>query len=195
PNEEQAVKDLAKWMFSPQSVFRLKRYAGEHTCGNQSIRDLTAIASIRAIYSRNLKAHTHCEHSNNERIRILKTISANQLESSDLGIKTATTIDLAGLRPFAKDWELRRSNGAILHRNPVQSNNKIQLLGIRTYGPELPLEKQQRHTTEVGSILSDYKAWHSRCPTRMQESSLQTMTKVTPRSSSHHPEYRKGTPS
>ncbi|GKT61208.1 hypothetical protein ColTof4_01299 [Colletotrichum tofieldiae] len=79
-----------------------------------NIRDPITIACIRAMNSRSLKAHVDraIEESSNEHIRKLKAVSANQLKSGDLSIKTATTKDMEALRQFAEDWENRIGNGA-----------------------------------------------------------------------------------
>ncbi|KDN61236.1 hypothetical protein CSUB01_11874 [Colletotrichum sublineola] len=79
-----------------------------------NIRDPITIASMRAMNSRSLKAHVDraIEESSNEHVRKLKPVSANQLKSGDLSIKTATTKYMETLRQFAEDWESRIGNRA-----------------------------------------------------------------------------------
>ncbi|KAK1948641.1 hypothetical protein LY78DRAFT_595413, partial [Colletotrichum sublineola] len=70
-----------------------------------NIRDPITIASIRAINSYSLKAYIDytIKESSNKHVRKLKLVSTNQLKSSNLSIKTATTKDIETLRQFAKD--------------------------------------------------------------------------------------------
>ncbi|KXH36077.1 hypothetical protein CSAL01_13380 [Colletotrichum salicis] len=79
-----------------------------------NIKDPITITSLRAINHRSLKAHVDraIEQSSNENIRKLKAVSANQLKSGDLSIKTATTKDIEILHQFAEDWENHIGNGA-----------------------------------------------------------------------------------
>ncbi|KAL3587387.1 hypothetical protein FPOAC2_13283 [Fusarium poae] len=66
-----------------------------------------------------LKAHVDraIERSNNKNINKLRAVSANQLKSGDLSIKTATTADMEALRQFAGEWEHRIGNHATFDRN------------------------------------------------------------------------------
>ncbi|GKT51829.1 nucleic-acid-binding protein from mobile element jockey [Colletotrichum spaethianum] len=117
-----------------------------------NIRDPTTIASIRAMNPRNLKAHVDraIEQSSNEHIRKLKTVSANQLKSGDLSIKTATTTDMETLRQFAEDWKHRIGNGATV-RIPTYG---ILAHGIRTSSMDMELFTELRD-----ELLQDNKAF------------------------------------
>ncbi|KAH7465056.1 hypothetical protein FOFC_03292 [Fusarium oxysporum] len=79
-----------------------------------NIRDPVTIANIRMMSPRSLKLHVDLaiEQSSNEHIENIKVVSSNQLNSGDLSIKTATTVDMVALRQFAEDWEQRIGNGA-----------------------------------------------------------------------------------
>jgi hypothetical protein len=71
-----------------------------------NIRNLLIIANLKAINPRNLKAYVNrtVERSENEYVRSTKVVSANQLKSGDLSVKTATIKDMETLRQFADDW-------------------------------------------------------------------------------------------
>jgi hypothetical protein len=95
-----------------------------------NIRDPITIQNVRAMSPRSLKAHVDhaIEQSNNENIDKLKAVSANQLKSGDLSIKTATTADMEALRQFAGEWEHHLGNNATV-RIPTYG---ILAHGIRT---------------------------------------------------------------
>jgi hypothetical protein len=59
--------------------------------------------------SGNLKAHVEraIVQSANENIMHVKIVSANQLKSGDLSIKTATSNEVEALRQFTDDWTHR----------------------------------------------------------------------------------------
>ncbi|OHE90236.1 zinc knuckle [Colletotrichum orchidophilum] len=117
-----------------------------------NIRDPITIASIRAMNPRNLKVHVDraIEHSNNEHIRKLKTVSANQLKSGDLSIKTATATDMEALRQFAEDWEHRIGNGAA---------GRIPTYGILVHGIRTGSMDMERSTELQEELLQDNKAF------------------------------------
>ncbi|KAI8956692.1 hypothetical protein F5Y11DRAFT_361494 [Daldinia sp. FL1419] len=95
-----------------------------------NIRDPTTIERLRAMNSRDLKAHVDraIEQSGNEHINKTKITSTNQLKSGDLSIKTATAKDIEALRQFADDWALRLGNGTSV-RVPTYG---VLAHGIRT---------------------------------------------------------------
>ncbi|KAK7414308.1 hypothetical protein QQX98_006825 [Neonectria punicea] len=95
-----------------------------------NIRDPVTIANIRAMSPRSLKAHVDraIEQSSNENIDKLRAVSANQLKSGDLSIKTATTADIEALRQFAEDWESRIGNGATLNGHGSFADLQVELL-------------------------------------------------------------------
>ncbi|KAF2245047.1 hypothetical protein BU26DRAFT_490157 [Trematosphaeria pertusa] len=79
-----------------------------------NIRDSFTIQSLRAMNSRNLKAHVEraIEQSGNENITNTKIVSSNQLKSGDLSIKTANNNEAEALQQFADDWVHRIGNRA-----------------------------------------------------------------------------------
>jgi hypothetical protein len=95
-----------------------------------SIKDPLTIQSLRAMNPRNLKSHIErsIEQSRNEHIVKIKIVSANQLKSGDLSIKTATNSEMRTLREFADDWAPRIGHGCTV-RNPTYG---ILAHGIRT---------------------------------------------------------------
>lgn len=117
-----------------------------------NIRDPTTITSIRAMNPRNLKAHVDraIEQSTNEHISKLKTVSANQLKSGDLSIKTATAKDMETLREFAQDWEHRLGNGAVV---------RIPTYGILAHGIRTSTMDMERFTELRDELLQDNKAF------------------------------------
>ncbi|KDN71154.1 hypothetical protein CSUB01_12466 [Colletotrichum sublineola] len=117
-----------------------------------NIRDPITIASIRAMNSRSLKAHVDraIEESSNEHIRKLKAVSANQLKSGDLSIKTATTKDMETLRQFAEDWETRIGNGAVV---------RIPTYGVLAHGIRTSSMDMERFNEIRDDLLQDNKAF------------------------------------
>jgi hypothetical protein len=115
-----------------------------------NIRDPITIASIRALSPRSLKAHVDraIEQSSNEHIDKLKAVSANQLKSGDLSIKTATTADMEALRQFAEDWEHRIGNGALV---------RIPTYGILAHGIRTSSMDMDRLTQLRDELLQDNK--------------------------------------
>ncbi|KAK1510598.1 hypothetical protein CABS01_16817, partial [Colletotrichum abscissum] len=117
-----------------------------------NIRDPITIASIRAMNPRSLKAHVDraIEQSSNEHIRKLKTVSANQLKSGDLSVKTATTKDMEALRQFAEDWENHIGNGAAV---------RIPTYGVLAHGIRTSSMNMDRFTEIRDDLLQDNKAF------------------------------------
>jgi len=95
-----------------------------------NIRNPQTIQSLRAMNPRNLKAHVDraIAQSENEHIVSLKIMSANQLKSGDLSIRTATNSEMQLLRQFTEDWTPRIGNGTSV-RNPTYG---VLVHGIRT---------------------------------------------------------------
>ncbi|KAI3545670.1 zinc knuckle [Colletotrichum abscissum] len=116
-----------------------------------NIRDPITIASIRAMNPRSLKAHVDraIEQSSNEHIRKLKTVSANQLKSGDLSVKTATAKDMEALRQFAEDWENHIGNGAAV---------RIPTYGVLAHGIRTSSMNMDRFTEIRDDLLQDNKA-------------------------------------
>ncbi|OHW97034.1 reverse transcriptase [Colletotrichum incanum] len=116
-----------------------------------NIRDPITIASIRAMTSRSLKTHVDraIEGSSNEHIRKLKAVSANQLKSGDLSIKTATTKDMETLLQFAEDWENLIGNGAAV---------RISTYGVLAHGIRTSSMDMDRFNEIRYDLLQDNKA-------------------------------------
>jgi hypothetical protein len=70
-----------------------------------TIRDPTTVLSLQAINPRNLNAHVErtIAQSRNENISGIKVLSSNQLRSSNLSIKTATSNKTEALKQFANN--------------------------------------------------------------------------------------------
>ncbi|KAK1993566.1 hypothetical protein LX36DRAFT_752278 [Colletotrichum falcatum] len=117
-----------------------------------NIRDPITIASIRAMNSRSLKAHVDraIEESSNEHVRKLKPVSANQLKSGDLSIKTATTKDMETLRQFAEDWESRIGNRATV---------RIPTYGVLAHGIRTSSMDMERFNEIRDDLMQDNKAF------------------------------------
>lgn len=79
-----------------------------------NVRDPMTVASLRAMNPRNLKAHVDraIAQSTNEHVSRIKAVSANQLKSGDLSIRTADASSIESLRQFAEDWAGRIGQGA-----------------------------------------------------------------------------------
>ncbi|OAL42831.1 hypothetical protein IQ07DRAFT_525488 [Pyrenochaeta sp. DS3sAY3a] len=95
-----------------------------------NIRDPLTVQSLRAMNPGNLKAHVEraIDQSGNENIVNVKIVSANQLKSGDLSIKTAASNEVEALRQFADDWAHRIGTGATV-RIPTYG---VLAHGIRT---------------------------------------------------------------
>ncbi|CAI6100065.1 unnamed protein product [Clonostachys chloroleuca] len=82
-----------------------------------NIRNPLAVANIRAMNPRNLKAYVDqaIEQSGNKHIKHIRVASTNQLKSGDLIIKTATTEDIEALRQLGTPaWHQRRGQNSNL---------------------------------------------------------------------------------
>ncbi|KAK9778918.1 hypothetical protein SCAR479_04154 [Seiridium cardinale] len=90
------------------------------------------------------------EQSSNEHIRKLKTVSANQLKSGDLSVKTATTKDMEALRQFAEDWESHIGNGAVV---------RIPTYGVLAHGIRTSSMNMDRFREIKDDLLQDNKAF------------------------------------
>ncbi|KIV98473.1 uncharacterized protein PV09_09718 [Verruconis gallopava] len=71
-----------------------------------NIRNAQTIQHLRAMNPRIMKAHvdTAIAQSENEHVAKITTISANQLKSGDLSIRTATNSEMQTLHEFTDDW-------------------------------------------------------------------------------------------
>jgi len=78
-----------------------------------NIRNAQTIQNLRAMNPRTTKAHVDnaIAQSENEHVAKITTMSANQLKSGDLSIRTATTREMQTLRQFTDDWVPRLGNG------------------------------------------------------------------------------------
>jgi hypothetical protein len=94
------------------------------------ITNPNTIESLRAKNTRALQGHVAraIEQSKNKHIENIRVVSANQLKSRDLSIKTTKYEDAEALKEFANDWTGRIGNGASI-RVPTYG---IIAHGIRT---------------------------------------------------------------
>merc|ERR1711981_932223 len=78
-----------------------------------NIRNAQTIQSLRAMNPRAMKAHvdTAIAQSENEHVAKITTMSANQLKSGDLSIRTASNSEMQTLRQFTEDWVPRLGSG------------------------------------------------------------------------------------
>jgi hypothetical protein len=115
-----------------------------------NIRDPLTIANLRAMNPRNLKAHVDraVEQSENEHVRGTKVVSANQLRSGDLSVKTATTKDMETLRQFADDWAHHIGN-----RTSVQ----VPTYGIIAHGIRTSSMDTEKFEETRDELLMDNK--------------------------------------
>lgn len=95
-----------------------------------NIRNPHTIANLRAMNPSSLKAHVEraIAQSGNERIKEIKIMSANQLKSGDLSIKTTSSIETQNLRETADTWASLIGTGAGV-RTPTYD---VIAHGIRT---------------------------------------------------------------
>ncbi|KAK1509299.1 hypothetical protein CABS01_16853, partial [Colletotrichum abscissum] len=154
-NTTRAASAAAKeaWKASELAVKVVKDIkALEPMNQGNTVQDPITIASIRAMNPRSLKAHVDraIEQSSNEHIRKLKTVSANQLKSGDLSVKTATTKDMEALRQFAEDWENHIGNGAAV---------RIPTYGVLAHGIRTSSMNMDRFTEIRDDLLQDNKAF------------------------------------
>lgn len=141
-----------------------------------NIRDPFTIALLRAMNSRELKAHIDraIAQSGNEHISSIKIASSNQLKSGDLSIKTTTTKDTEALKQFAEDWTHKIGNGA---------NARIPTYGVLAHGirtSTMDMDKANAIKTEVlqenrpfiPSAEIKYIGWLSRASIKKSASSM-----------------------
>lgn len=95
-----------------------------------NIRNAQTIQNLRAMNPRAMKAHVDnaIAQSENEHIAKITTMSANQLKSGDLSIRTATNSEMQTLRQFTDDWVPRLGSGTSV-RTPTYG---VVVHGIRT---------------------------------------------------------------
>ncbi|KAH4179858.1 hypothetical protein HBH42_249710 [Parastagonospora nodorum] len=107
-----------------------------------NIRDPFTVQSLRAMNPGNLKAHVEraIDQSGNENIVNVKIVSANQLKSGDLSIKTAASNEVEALRQFADDWAHQIGTGATV-RIPTYG---VLAHGIRTSTMDIGKFEQNR---------------------------------------------------
>jgi hypothetical protein len=101
---------------------------------------------------RNMKAHVDraIAQSENEHVAKITIMSANQLKSGDLSIRTATNNEMQTLRQFTEDWVPRLGSGMSV-RNPTYG---IIVHGIRTSTMDTGRYEEVRD-----AILQDNKAF------------------------------------
>jgi hypothetical protein len=113
-----------------------------------NIRDPLTIQSLRAMNPANLKAHVEraIDQSRNENIVSVKIVSANQLKSGDLSIKTAASNEVEALRQFAEDWTHRIGTGATV---------RIPTYGVLAHGIRTSTMDMGRFEENRTQILQD----------------------------------------
>ena len=84
------------------------------------VKNPQTIQNLRAMNPRNLKTHIDraIEQSENEHINRIRIMTANQLKSGDLNIRTTTNEETQILRQFTDDWVPHVGNGTAV-RNPT----------------------------------------------------------------------------
>ncbi|KAH7060992.1 hypothetical protein BKA63DRAFT_457555 [Paraphoma chrysanthemicola] len=112
------------------------------------IRDPLTVQSLRAMNPGNLKAHVEraIEQSANENIMHVKIVSANQLKSGDLSIKTAASNEVEALRQFTEDWTHRIGTGATV---------RIPTYGVLAHGVRTSSMDMTRFEENRAQILQD----------------------------------------
>lgn len=95
-----------------------------------TIREPLTIQNLRAMNPRSMKAHVEraITNSGNEQIMSVTVMSANQLKSGDLSIRTMNSAEAQTLRAHAGDWTHRIGTGATV-RNPTYG---VLAHGVRT---------------------------------------------------------------
>jgi hypothetical protein len=95
-----------------------------------NIRNAHTIQNLRAMNPRTMKAHVDAAitQSENEHVAKITTMSANQLKSGDLSIRTATNSETQTLRQFTEDWVPRIGDGTSVRTHTYG----VLIHGIRT---------------------------------------------------------------
>ena len=110
-----------------------------------NIRNAQTIQSLRAMNPRAMKAHvdTAIAQSENEHVAKITTMSANQLKSGDLSIRTASNSEMQTLRQFTEDWVPRLGSGTSVRTHTYG----VIVHGIRT--STMDTEKFEEIKTEI----------------------------------------------
>jgi hypothetical protein len=113
-----------------------------------NIRDPLTIQALRAMNPNNLKAHVEraIEHSSNENRVNAKIVSANQLKSGDLSIKTVTSSEAEALRQSADDWAYRIGTGTAV---------RIPTYGVLAHGIRTSTMDMEKFEENRNQILQD----------------------------------------
>jgi ribosomal protein L20 len=95
-----------------------------------NIRNAQTIQTLRAMNPRTMKTHVDnaIAQSENEHVSKITTMSANQLKSGDLSIRTATNSEMQMLRQFTDDWVHRIGDGTSVRTHTYG----VLVHGIRT---------------------------------------------------------------
>ncbi|KIV98951.1 uncharacterized protein PV09_09336 [Verruconis gallopava] len=115
-----------------------------------NIKDSHTIERLRAMNPRTLKTHVNqaITQSENEHITGITIMSANQLKSGDLSIRTTTGKETQLLRQFTDDWVARVGSGSSV-RNPTYG---VLVHGIRVSTVDMDKQEDMRN-----AILQDNK--------------------------------------
>lgn len=95
-----------------------------------NIRNAQTIQTLRTMNPRTMKTHIDnaIAQSENEHVSKITTMSANQLKSGDLSIRTATNSETQMLRQFTDDWVPRIGDGTSVRTHTYG----VLVHGIRT---------------------------------------------------------------
>lgn len=111
-----------------------------------NIRNPSTIQTLRAVNLRNLNALVEraLQQSGNEQVTGIKVMSANQLKSGDLSVRTIGSSEAQTLRTHAEDWAERIGAGATAaswgNSNPIDSQTQEQIESVY-YEPNCPASR------------------------------------------------------
>jgi len=147
------------------------------------IANPSTIENLRAKNPRTLQSHVDraIEQSKNIHIENIRVVSANQLKSGDLSIKTANVEEAEALKQFADDWSGRIGNGASI---------RVLTYGIIAHGIRTGSMDMEKFEGIKNEILQDnkpfiplanikYIGWLSRtAPTKSASSIIVEFTRL-----------------
>ncbi|KIV98779.1 uncharacterized protein PV09_09476 [Verruconis gallopava] len=141
-----------------------------------NIRNAQTIQHLRAMNPRIMKAHvdTAIAQSENEHIAKITTISANQLKSGDLSIRTATNSEMQTLHKFTDDWVPQLGSGTLVHTYIYKVIiHSIRTSMMNTEGfKEVKAEILQANKAFLPTADIKYIGWLTRRPRNNSMSSI-----------------------
>ena len=110
----------------------------------------STIENLRAKNPRTLQSHVDraIEQSKNKHIENIRVVSANQLKSGDLSIKTTNVEEAEALKQFADDWSGRIGNGASV---------RVPTYGIIAHGIRMRSMDMTKFEEVKDELLQDNK--------------------------------------